>query len=279
MKFPSNILNIIEHYLPISITKTRINFDNEHDKEFTVDELARESHVTVRNIRAYQDKGILPPPLIRGRTGVYSNKHLSRLNTIVNLLQRGYTANSIRELFDGIDKGVGIQELIGIESAVTSPWGNEESQTISLAKLTKMFGSTLTPEAIGEAIDLQIFQFEGSNVRVNSMSTVKAASELTKLGIPLMEMLTIISMTRKNVEHVANEMVALVANHVLAPYEDSAFPPKDELPRIAELIWRLRPLAEVAVKAELARAMEKSATQILADKLELILSSNEAGAK
>ncbi|MBL4705792.1 MAG: MerR family transcriptional regulator [Flavobacteriales bacterium] len=273
MKFPNNILRIVERYLPINIAAPTPRTSPDHDKEYIIDELSRESGVTVRNIRAYQDKGILPPPLIRGRTGIYSNKHLSRLHAIVNLLQRGYTANSIRELLDGIDQGVGIQELMGIESAVTSPWSNENPQTISLVKLANMFGGALTPEAIKKAVELQLFQIEGSNVRVASMSTIKAACELTKLGIPLMEMLTIISMTRKNVECVANEMVGLVANHVLKPYESNALPPKEELPRIAELIWRLRPLAEVAVKAELARAMEKSATQILADKLELILSA------
>ncbi len=273
MKFPNNILRIVERYLPINMAAPTPRTSPDHDKEYIIDDLSRESGVTVRNIRAYQDKGILPPPLIRGRTGIYSNKHLSRLHTIVNLLQRGYTANSIRELLDGIDQGVGIQELMGIESAVTSPWSNETPQTISLVKLANMFGGALTPEAIKKAVELQLFQIEGSNVRVASMSTIKAACELTKLGIPLMEMLTIISMTRKNVERVANEMVGLVANHVLEPYESNALPPKEELPRIAELIWRLRPLAEVAVKAELARAMEKSATQILADKLELILSA------
>jgi len=273
MEFPNNLLSIIERYLPIRLSAPKSNKTLEHSKEFTIDELSRESGVTVRNIRAYQDKGILPSPLIRGRTGIYDNKHLSRLYTIVNLLHRGYTANSIRELLEGIEQGVGIQELIGVETAVTSPWSNEQPETISLPKLAKLFGSNLTPEAIEKAIELEIFQFEGSNVRVHSMSTIKAASELSKLGIPLMEMLTIISMTRKNVEHVANEMVSLVANHVLAPYEGAALPPKKELPRIAELIWRLRPLAEVAVKAELARAMEKSATQILADRLELILTS------
>lgn len=39
--------------------------------EYTVDELARVSDTTVRNIRAYQDRGLLAPPEKRGRVGIY----------------------------------------------------------------------------------------------------------------------------------------------------------------------------------------------------------------
>ena len=271
MKFPKQIIKVIEHYLPSNFNKQGLSQQPEPEKEYTIDELSRESGVTVRNIRAYQDKSILHPPLIRGRTGIYNNEHLSRLRTIISLLERGYTASSIRELLQGLEQGVGIRELIGVEAAVISPWSNEEPVTASLTELTSMFGTSLTPEAITKAIELGLFKFEGTEIRITSMSTLKAGAELTKLGIPLLEMLGIISMMRDNVERVANELVKLVADHVLEPFEQDELPPKEELSRIAELVWRLRPLAEIAVKAELARAMEKSATHFLADKLEMIM--------
>ena len=273
MKFPKQIFKVIEHYLPADTAyrKGPLAPTPEPGKEYTIDELSREAGVTVRNIRAYQDKNILSPPIIRGRTGIYSNDHLSRLRMIISLLERGYTASSIRELLRGIEEGVGIRELIGVENAVISPWSNEEPVVVSLPELTLMFGASLTPEAITKAVGLGLFKLEGTDIRVTSMSTMKAGAELTKLGIPLLEMLEIVSMMRGNVERVANEMVKLVADNVLKPFEEGEVPPKEELPRIAELIWRLRPLAEIAVKAELARAMEKAATQFLTDKLEMIM--------
>ena len=36
-------------------------------EEVTIDELARLTGATVRNIRAYQSRGLLPPPEIRAR--------------------------------------------------------------------------------------------------------------------------------------------------------------------------------------------------------------------
>jgi DNA-binding transcriptional MerR regulator len=62
--------------------------------EYTVDELARVTDSTVRNVRAYQDRGLLAPPEKRGRVGVYDDTHVSRLKLINHLLARGYTLAS-----------------------------------------------------------------------------------------------------------------------------------------------------------------------------------------
>ncbi|HVZ69581.1 MAG TPA: MerR family transcriptional regulator, partial [Rhizomicrobium sp.] len=66
--------------------------------EFTIDELAREAGTTVRNVRAYQEKGLLPPPEKRGRVGIYGNAHLARLRLISPLLERGYSLANVAEL-------------------------------------------------------------------------------------------------------------------------------------------------------------------------------------
>jgi len=47
------------------------------DKDFmTIDELARAAGTTVRNVRVYQDRGLLAPPERRGRLGLYGPDHL-----------------------------------------------------------------------------------------------------------------------------------------------------------------------------------------------------------
>ena len=72
-------------------------------------------------------------------------------------------------------------------------------------------------------------------------------------------------------ERVANELVRLVGDHVLSNYETEDLPPKEEFPKLADLVWQLRPLAEMAVHAELARAMENAASRLLSDRLEKII--------
>ncbi|MGZ6833811.1 MAG: MerR family transcriptional regulator, partial [Mycobacteriaceae bacterium] len=66
--------------------------------EYRIDDLARLAGTTVRNVRVYQDRGLLPGPRKQGRTGWYSESHLARLKLIGRLLDRGYTFATIGEL-------------------------------------------------------------------------------------------------------------------------------------------------------------------------------------
>jgi hypothetical protein len=97
-----------------------------------------------------------------------------------------------------------------------------------------------------------------------------AAKELVGAGIPLDDMLSIVRMLRGNVERVANEMVLLILKYVFDPLGKD-LPPPAEVPRLAELIWRLRPVVNMAVNAEVARAMGKAAHQHLGDRLSYVL--------
>lgn len=271
MKFPKETLQLIAQYLPDEDARQQLAETEDGDREYTVDELARVAGTTVRNIRAYQDKGVLPPPELRGRKGIYHNTHLARLKVVSGLLDRGYTLTSIKDLLDALEQGVGLPELVGIESAISSPWSQEEPQTVSMAKLAEMFGNALTPAAMQMAIDLELMKPDGPNIRVSSMKTLEAGAQLTATGIPLEDLLDILRMMRGNVERVANELVRLVADHVLGKYGSQDLPPREELPKIADLVWRLRPLSEKAVSAEFARAMETAANRILSDRLEAII--------
>ena len=66
-------------------------------------------------------------------------------------------------------------------------------------------------------------------------------------------------------------MVRLVARHVFDQYGEGQLPPSNELPELADLVWRLRPLVEMAVLPEVARAMSKAADQHLGDRLAMIM--------
>ncbi len=270
MKFPEETIISMAQLLP-QAGSIDADAEPEVQRDYSVEQLAIAANTTVRNIRAYQDRGVLPPPALQGRKGIYNNQHLSRLRLIANLLDRGYTLSSIRELLAALEEGVGLSEILGIETAVNSPWTNEAPITMPMTELVRMFGTKLTPSAIKTAHDLGLFSVAGSQMRISSMNTLKVAEELCGTGIPLDELLDILRMMRGNVQRVADEFVKLVSQHVLEPYAEQKLPPREELPKIAELIWRLRPLAEKVVDAELGRAMEIAASRFLADTLEAIM--------
>ncbi|MEU2510848.1 MerR family transcriptional regulator, partial [Streptomyces syringium] len=62
----------------------------------TVDELAARAGITVRTVRFYSTRGLLPPPEIGPRrVGHYGPDHLSRLALIEELQQQGLTLAAI----------------------------------------------------------------------------------------------------------------------------------------------------------------------------------------
>jgi DNA-binding transcriptional MerR regulator len=67
---------------------------------FTVHELAEYVGMTSRNIRAYQSRGLLHPPDIRGRVAYYNGAHVARLGLISSLQREGFTLAAIKRLID-----------------------------------------------------------------------------------------------------------------------------------------------------------------------------------
>lgn len=81
---------------------------------WTVDELAAESGLPVRTIREYQTIGLLPPPRKRGRVGVYGAAHLSRVQLIGRLQDRGYSLRGIRDLLQSWRNGADLGDVLGL---------------------------------------------------------------------------------------------------------------------------------------------------------------------
>ncbi|MBO9469780.1 MerR family transcriptional regulator [Endozoicomonas sp. G2_2] len=239
--------------------------------EFSIDALARETGSTVRNIRAYQDRGLLPPPERRGRKGIYNDAHLSRLRIINRLLERGYTLANISELIESWERGNDIGRLLGLETAVASPWTDEVPDYVTMPQLLKKFGGKFSRTALNKAIELDVIRPEGMRYRVPSPRMLHAGAELVAVGIPLEDMLDVVAYLRRNVEQAADEMVRLVAIHVFDKYGEGQLPPKEDMPELADLVWRFRPLVEMAVLPEVARAMGKAADQHLGDRLALLM--------
>lgn len=243
------------------------------NREYTVDELARAGGTTVRNVRAYQDRGLLPPPERRGRVGVYSDLHLSRLRLIGNLLQRGYSLGNIKEMVGAWESGSDLADLLGLEEAITSPWTNEAPSHVTPDEMAEMFAGTLTEENLERAIELDLIQPVRDGYRLKQPRLFNAGAELVRLGIPLEELFDILVGLRANVETVAAELVKLAAR--LIDRYGTALPPKEDLPKLADLVWQLRPLAMVAVESEVQRAMEAAANKFLIERVSRVFGDSE----
>ncbi|MFF3774673.1 MerR family transcriptional regulator [Streptomyces sp. NPDC002232] len=237
--------------------------------EYRIEDLAHHSGATVRTIRAYQDRGLLPRPERRGRSNVYGDAHLARLRQIADLLDRGYTLASIKELLEAWDTGRGLGGVLGLVAEVHGPWTDEEADRISRAELDARFGGTPDEEAIREAVELGVLERlpgregRGEEYLVPSPQELAVAAELYAAGVPLVAITGHLKELRDQVEHIASRFLEFTTEHVFARYLEHRPPTDADAHEAATMVRRLRPLAQQTVDAELARAMRLLATRHL----------------
>jgi DNA-binding transcriptional MerR regulator len=233
--------------------------------EYRIDELARLAGTTVRNVRAYQERGLLPPPRRAGRVGLYGEDHLARLRVIGALLERGYTLATIRDLLAAAGRGYDLGELLGLGAELTAPFSDETAGRTTAEELARAFG-TRSEEALRRAVALGILEPEGDAFRVPSPRLLEAGAELVRAGVPLDAVLDELARLRRDADRIARRFVELAARWVFER-SGEALPPPEEVPRLAELARRLRPLATAVVSAVLARAMERHVRARLGERL------------
>ncbi|WP_333774102.1 MerR family transcriptional regulator [Streptomyces sp. IBSBF 3136] len=240
-------------------------------RAYRIDDLAHRTGTTVRTIRAYQDKGLLPRPERQGRANLYSDVHLTRLQQIGHLLDRGYTLASIRELLDAWDSGRGLGGVLGLVTEVEGPWTDEEPVRLTRAELDARFGGTPDEDAVTEAVELGVLEpvdGDSDTFLVPSPQELAVAAELHAAGVPLSAISAHLRELRGQVEHIAARFLEFTTEHVFARYlDDPAHRTDAHAAEAARLVRRLRPLARQTVDAELARAMRVFAARHLRTRL------------
>ncbi|MBW8481868.1 MerR family transcriptional regulator [Actinomadura parmotrematis] len=243
--------------------------------EYRIDELAHAAGTTVRNIRAYQDRGLLPPPRLEGRVGLYGDAHLARLRLIGKLLARGYNAGVIKDLVAAWETGRDVGDVLGLEKVLTDPWSDELPGTATVEELVERFGSG-TDDAdyiariVARTIALGLIEPAGDHFRVPSPRLLHVGAELVAAGIPLESVLDIAGQIRDDCDVIAGRFVGLVTEHVFDRLDDRPDLGGDDLNEIAEVVRRMRPLVKMVVDPFVARAMEVRVQAALGDQMETI---------
>jgi DNA-binding transcriptional MerR regulator len=231
--------------------------DTPAEREYRIGELAREAGITIRTVRYYQERKLLPPPRRQGRIGWYSRAHLNRLRVIGQLLERGHALSGIGELLSAWEQGYDLADLLGFEQAMTAPWSDDRPVPVTIADISALFKGQLTPEVLEEAIRLGYIDVDGDRVLHVSRQLLDATTILVREGIPLPAILATGRELQAGLDKVASLLVELVTSHALDLR--SGAPPPQDVARLTETIERLRPIARTVIDAEFGRAMDRRA--------------------
>ncbi|MGH2960844.1 MAG: MerR family transcriptional regulator [Solirubrobacterales bacterium] len=231
----------------------------------TVDELAQRTGMTVRNIRAHQSRGLIPPPEVRGRTGYYGSEHVARIELIRELQADGFNLESIRRLLEGA-RGSS-DEVLRFTRALRAPFEDEEPQIVTAEELGRRWGTT-NPKLLAKAERLGIIRPLGDgNFEELSPRLGRASAELAALGVAPETALGVAAQIRRHSEGVAAAFVKLFLDEVWKPFEEAGRP-KERWPEVREALERLRPLAAESLLAVFRITMSEAVEEAFGREVE-----------
>jgi DNA-binding transcriptional MerR regulator len=227
----------------------------------TIDELAQQTGLTTRNIRAYQSRGLLPPPEVRGRTGYYGAEHLARLELIREMQADGFNLTAIKRLIEG--SGGEWEDMLGFKRIALSGWDTEDPEVTTLEEIAARFGVTPEDDArpLQRAIELGVVVPLGEDrFELPSPALIRAGEEVVAAGVPLAITLDVLASIMRHADAVARTFTRMFLDNVLRPFQQRGSPP-DEWPQVRESLERLRPVAGQAVSAAFALQMTAAAEE------------------
>jgi len=214
--------------------------------DMTIEQLAAEVGMSVRNIRNHHSRGLLPPPEVRARVGYYGPDHVARLQLIQDLQADGFNLAAIERLLSGGEGLAG--RLLGLRAAVTAPFEPETPEIVTREELEQRFGAA-EPKDLERVRRLRVLVPLGEDrFEVTSPALLAAAEQVMALGIPLRTTLELIERVSRDCDSVARAFVKLFLSEIWQPFEREGQPPErwDEL---IGAVDSLRPLASETLLA------------------------------
>ncbi len=228
--------------------------------QWTIEELSLKTGVTTRNIRAYQSRGLLPPPSMNGpgRVGLYRNDHLARLRLINRMQERGFSLAGIADLLKALEAGQTLEQVLDMESAVAEDDGDEAIH-VSRAELQGMVPAHMEfSEAESVLRNAGLLIREGNGYLLPYPSLISLCTQAIPAGIPWETLLGEFEALQRDVGAMAKRFVDIYWQHVWTPYLEAGMP-RERLEEVTSNLRALRsgvmeivpPLLRAAMKEEI----------------------------
>ncbi|MER5984408.1 MerR family transcriptional regulator [Streptomyces sp. NPDC001787] len=224
----------------------------------TVDELAARAGVTVRTVRFYSTRGLLPPPVIGPRrVGHYGHEHLSRLALIEELQHQGMTLAAIERYLEQLPPDLSAHDL-AIHRALVASWAPDKAEHMTGAELERRAGRALTGADVDRLAAMEVLERPeeaGGSYRVDP--------GLLRLGVELLDVPiaheTILAARTVLVEHTraaSQELTRLFRDEVWNAHRERESGP-DHVAAMKSLSAHMQPLVVQALVTAFQRSLKQ----------------------
>ncbi|MEV0318436.1 MerR family transcriptional regulator [Streptomyces sp. NPDC050658] len=229
----------------------------------TVDELAARAGVTVRTIRFYGTKGLLPPPVIGPRrVGHYGPEHLSRLALIEELQHQGMTLAAIERYLEQLPPDLSAHDL-AIHRAVVASWAPDSPEDVDRAELERRAGRALGAEDLDRLAAMGVVARTEASQPGGTPLTYRVDPGLLRLGVQLLDVPiaheTILAARTVLMEHTrsaAHELSRLFRDEVWGPYRERESDP-EHVAAMRSLSAHMQPMVVQALVTAFQRSLKE----------------------
>lgn len=220
----------------------------------TIDDLASQTAVPSRTIRFYQQKGLVPAPVMKGRVAYYGPKHVERLQLVAQLQDRGLRIDAIRELVKRLDEGsLDVSDWLGLDAQLSHPWADDRPRTMTEAELYTLYGK----KRAGLLTDLTRHtgvERKGDTFLVASPALVAIAGKMEAAGVDLEVSAKANEVLARHLGKATKELTELFVAQASTDGVDA---------ELSTLVESLRTLGPEAVRTIFAQQMERSLRELL----------------
>jgi DNA-binding transcriptional MerR regulator len=219
----------------------------------TLDELTRRVGVSVRNVRFYTTRGLVPPPIRRGRSGYYSSDHVVRLELVRELQAHGFTLAAIERYVARIPADA-TPETIALHRTLLAPWMPELPETISRKELVRRAGRPLDDDELDTLNALGIVYPTKQGKYEVAVAHLSVGVALLDLGLPPEVALAAQDVFTAHGRAIAEELTELFRTKVWPAYVEGGASPE----QLREAVERFKPVSVAALVAAYESAVNET---------------------
>jgi DNA-binding transcriptional MerR regulator len=225
-------------------------------RQMTVEQLATAAGVSVRTVRFYATKGLLPPPSLRGRLGLYSDDHLARLQLVRDLQAKGFTLTAIAQYLSRMPAEASADD-VAVYRALLSPWVTDAPEELTREELDLAAGRALGDDDVAALIETGVIEVvDDGRVRVRP-ADLELGLQLLDVPVPRAMLAASRELIDAATGQLAEDLGDLLRRHLLHPYLHGDLPP-EQRQALSDAIERLKPLTLQAVMAAMQRSVDRA---------------------
>ena len=204
----------------------------------TLEQLTERVGMSVRNVRFYTTRGLVPPPIRRGRSGYYSADHVARLELVRELQGHGFTLSAIERYVAGIPADASPED-IALHRTMLAPWMADSWDDCGRAELDRRAGRVLSGRDVETLEALGVLRVAGRGRYRVSHTQLGVGLGLLELGYPIEAARAAAEVYAAHGRAIAEELYELFRTQVWPVYKEQGVSPE----RIQDVVERLKPLS------------------------------------